>query len=140
MNHLFVLTLFLPTMIVEKKKALTMDYAIFARTSIMLSFCDNLSPKILSSRRRKMVTYHNGPQPQRHDYDGSKGFTDRQSSALASKGKKKVNWFVRFLPGELFPSAPFRCVIRNLLFFVCVFTEGGRVRSDASATSMCVYI
>lgn len=140
MNHLFCANPISSYHDSREKKALTMDYAIFARTSIMLSFCDNLSPKILSSRRRKMVTYHNGPQPQRHDYDGSKGFTDRQSSALASKGEKKVNWFVRFLPGELFPSAPFRCVIRNLLFFVCVFTEGGRVRSDASATSMCVYI
>lgn len=99
-----------------------MDYAIFARTSIMLSFCDNLSPKILSSRRRKMVTYHNGPEPQRHDYDGSKGFTDRQSSALASKGEKKSKLVCAFFAGRAFSIRPFpvrdpKLVILRLRFY-----------------------
>lgn len=138
-NHLFVLTLFFYQSRNKKIRTLTMDYAIFARTSIMrYRSVIIFLPKILSSRRRKMVTYHNGPQPQR----GSKGFTDRQFYTGIKRKKNKLDCAF-FLPGELFffsSTTPFRCVIRNLLFFVYVFLPGEeRKRSDASApTSMCV--
>lgn len=137
-NHLFVLTLFFYHSR-KKKRELTMDYAIFARTSIMrYRSVIIFLPKILSFRRRKMVvTYHNGAPTTAVRRDSRTA-----SSTLASKGKKKINWIAHFSAGRAFfsPTTPFRCVIRNLLFFVYVFLPGvERKRSDASApTSMCV--
>lgn len=137
-NHLFVLTLFFYHSRNKKKRTLTMDYAIFARTSIMrYRSVIIFLPKILSFRRRKMVTYHNGAPTTAVRRDSWTA-----SSTLASKGKK-INWIARFFcrASYFFSSTtPFRCVIRNLLFFVYVFLPGEeRKRSDASApTSMCV--
>lgn len=62
-----------------------MDYAIFARTSIMrYRSVIIFLPKILSFRQRKMVTYHNGAPTTAVRRDSWTA-----SSTLASKGKKK---------------------------------------------------
>lgn len=68
-----------------------MDYAIFARTSIMrYRSVIIFLPKILSFRQRKMVTYHNGAPTTAVRRDSWTA-----SSTLASKGKK-INWIARF--------------------------------------------
>lgn len=100
-----------------------MDYAIFARTSIMrYRSVIIFLPKILSSRRRKMVTYHNGA-PTTAGFEGIHG----PPVLHWHQKEKKKNWIARFSAGRAFfsPTTPFRCVIRNLLFFVCVFLTGG---------------
>lgn len=62
-----------------------------------------------------------GPQPQR----GSKGFTNRQFYTGIKRKKNKLDCAFFCRASFFSPTTPFRCVIRKLLFFVCVFTGGG---------------
>lgn len=101
-----------------------MDYAIFARTSIMrYRSVIIFLPKILSFRRRKMVTYHNGAPTTAVRRDSWTA-----SSTLASKGKKNKLDCAFFSAGRViffFFNHPFPVRDPKLVILRLRFLTGG---------------